>query len=198
MSWADQERAYREFMRKAEEHNRKEKAKADAKRERSKKASASRTVQFVEPGHTRVTYANRILDIKFKETDKAFAAKKKRHAKAVRQRNESRNGPKKKTYRAPKDEYSYRRDRDLYMDEMISDTLSVDGYDVPEMRALLKDEHWEEVCNHTRWKYDDKSLVREFRKYLDSRGYRHNDPNIPHKPFQNDQYINSRQVIQKP
>ena len=171
MGWADQERAYREFMRKAEEHNKKEKAKADAKKAKAKKASASRSVQFLEPGLTRVTYANRILDIKFKETPKAFEAKKKRHAKAVRQRNEALNGPKKRTYRAPKDEYAYRRDRDLYMDEMISDTLSVDGYDTQEMRALLKDEHWEEECGHTRWKYDDKSLVREFKKYRSSRGY---------------------------
>ncbi len=196
MSWADQERAYREFMKKAEEHNRKEKAKAGAKKEKSKKASASRSVKFIAPGHTQVTYANRILDIKFKETPKAFAAKKKRHAKAVRQRNESLNGPKKRTYRAPKDEYAYRRDRDLYMDEMISDTLSVDGYNVQEMRALLKDEHWEEECNHTRWKHDDKALVKEFRKYLDSRGYRATKPKSPPKPLPKNQHININLVIQ--
>lgn len=36
---------------------------------------------------------------------------------------------------------------------------------VEDMRALLKDDHWEEVCGHTRWKYDRNSTVKEFRKY---------------------------------
>lgn len=36
---------------------------------------------------------------------------------------------------------------------------------VEDMRALLKDDHWEEVCGHTRWKYDRNSTLKEFRRY---------------------------------
>lgn len=36
---------------------------------------------------------------------------------------------------------------------------------VEDMRALLKDDHWEEVCGHTRWKYDRNSTIKEFRRY---------------------------------
>ena len=40
---------------------------------------------------------------------------------------------------------------------------------VEDMRALLKGEHWEEVCGHSRWKYDKKSTIKEFNKYQMSR-----------------------------
>lgn len=36
---------------------------------------------------------------------------------------------------------------------------------VEDMRALLKDDHWEEVCGHTRWKYDRNSTIKEFKRY---------------------------------
>ena len=40
-----------------------------------------------------------------------------------------------------------------------------DYYEIGDMRALLKDSHWEEVCGHKRWMFDNKTLVKEFEKY---------------------------------
>lgn len=104
-----------------------------------------RSVKYVSAGHTRVTYKNRILDIHFKQSDKEFAQAQKRRRNAVTRQKNART--------------SYdtiQRHKDLRNDR----------YSLEDMRSMMKDDHWEEVCHHKRWNYDSNSTVKEFKKYL--------------------------------
>lgn len=148
-----------------------------------------RRVRYIGPGHTQVRYAHRILDIKFSETDKAFRRKlKNREArksepykgspsvKVVKTKTASAKKP--KAVRIPtdyeydeKDIYKMKKINDEYRRMKNRDDLDKGRYTKEDMRALLKDVHWEEYCGHSRWKFDDRSLVREFQNYLlQSRG----------------------------
>ena len=126
-----------------------------------------RSVKYAGPGHTIVTYPNRKLDIRFPETEKQFEARKKaRRRKAGRKGGSAPKGIRPQyLYEDGELTYGQKRTRDKYSSYRISKGLASDEYNTDDMRALLKDAHWEEVCGHSRWKYDNKSLVREFGKY---------------------------------
>lgn len=131
---------------------------------RQEKKTPKRTVRYAGPGHTVVGYRNRILDINFKQSALEFnKVRRNRRSKA------SKKGAKNRTARASyyDGEYTYsqRRNSDVGMNRIREKQLANDEYTKEDMRALLKDAHWEEVCGHSRWKYDNKSLVKEFNKY---------------------------------
>lgn len=143
-----------------------------------------RRVRYIAPGHTQVRYAHRILDIKFKESDKSFRRKLKnrgaRKSEPYKGCTAVKPKPKvakpkavKKVVKPTKplkytdtQEYKEARLTDEYRRMRNRSELDKGGYTKEDMRALLKDSHWEEHCGHSRWKSDDRSLVREFKKYL--------------------------------
>ncbi len=153
----------------------------DPKPKSKSRKTSKRTTQYVAPGHTRVRYAHRTLNIHFKETEQEFKKRQK-----ARRRAGARKGAKHRTYR-PRDNNIYvttrngemiyvdSRGREVsskarrYMDdgysEMTGYALKNDRYNVEDMRALLKDAHWDEVCGNKRWSYDSKATVKEFKKY---------------------------------
>lgn len=145
--------------------------------------TGARTVRYVGPGHTQVRYASRILDIRFKETQEEFLKKQTaRRRKAAKLAAKNRN---------PDDLYL---DRDEYGNavmvtktgrkadlkgksradkgkkSIVKANLRKDAYTIEDMRALLADDHWEEVCGNRRWNYDKAATVREFNKYLKRKG----------------------------
>lgn len=154
---------------------------ADRPKSKSRKQS-KRTTQYVGPGHTRVRYAHRTLNIHFKQSQQEFNAKQRARRKAG-----AKKGAKKRTYYRPRDDGIYvdyrdgemvyvdSRGRDVSLrargyadrgnDEIIKRNTKRDKYNIEEMRALLRDAHWEEVVGNKRWSYDSKATVKEFGKY---------------------------------
>ena len=140
---------------------------------------ANRTVRYVAPGHTVVYYKTRTLHIYFKEGKAEFQKKAKlrrRHSAQIGQPRQAddtiyvdrdQNGNmvyvtasgKEVTHRAKKKS-------DAQKTAAIRRNLAKDKYTVEDMRAILNDDHWEEVCGHRRWNYDKTATVREFNKYL--------------------------------
>lgn len=135
-----------------------------------------RTVKYVAPGHTVVGYANRTLHIRFKETKTEYDARRK-----ARRRAAMRNRTHDDTILVERDSSGNVRyisksgsDVDLRANAraskgktaIIKKNLSRDAYTLEDMRARLRDDHWEEVCGNKRWNYDPKATVREFNKYL--------------------------------
>lgn len=154
-------------------------------KQRSRKIP-KRSVKYVGPGHTKVGYAHRTLDIRFKETPQQFKAKQR-----ARRRAGARKGARNRTYtpRASKDDIfvDFRDGQMVYVDakgrditykahrkmddadnEILKREIKKDKYNIEDMRALLRDAHWEEVCGNKRWSYDSKATVKEFRKYQKS------------------------------
>jgi len=152
-------------------------------RSRKDRKVPKRSVQYVAPGHTRVGYEHRTLNIRFKETPEQYRAKQR-----ARRRAGARKGAKNRRYtpRSRSDEifvemrngqmiYVDSRGRDIsqkanrYADkgssEILKKNLKNDKYNIEDMRALLRDAHWEEVVGNKRWSYDSKATVREFKKY---------------------------------
>ena len=177
---------------------------------------AERKVRYIAPGHTQVRYAHRILDIRFKETESAFKRKLKNRD-AHRASGPYKNSPtvktvklskaptvkakKPKTAKEPKpfrytdtEEYKIRKLKDDYRMMKNREDLETGRYTKEDMRALLKDSHWEEYCGHSRWKFDDRSLVKEFQNYLmHNKGmYRPRNPLLPRPK----KHINTICVIQ--
>ena len=129
-----------------------------------------RTVQYIGPGHTRVDYNNRILDIRFKESPKQYKAK------VLRAKNKDATID---TIYVSKDiygntTYTDRTGRNVNSKKrsekgtkaIIRKNLKKDKYTIEEMRALLRDDHWEEVSGNKQWNYNNAVTVREFNKYL--------------------------------
>ena len=160
---------------------------ADRPKSKTRKTS-KRTTQYVGPGHTRVRYAHRTLNIHFKESEGQFRAKQR-----ARRRAGARRGASKRTPRSRNDGvyidyvngemvYVDSRGRDITtrakgyadrgQDAIIKKNLRKDKYTIEEMRALLKDEHWEEEAGNKRWMYDSKATVKEFNRYKRSRSKR--------------------------
>lgn len=138
----------------------------------------ARTTRRVGPGHTVVTYAHRTLHYHFKQSDEEYErAKASRRRKAAKGRTKTRRtrGSPYDIYVNKDGSYSTADGRDAtyrarYMMDMGSRAMNRmeigrDDYSLEDMRALLKDDHWEEVCGHKRWNYDAQSTVREFKKY---------------------------------
>ena len=167
--------AYDEFAGYWEDTKPKSKSRASSGRKRS--------VKYVGPGHTRVNYAHRTLDIKFRQTPQQFKAKQRSRRRAGARRGAKNRAPRSSWndgVRIKTDRYGnmiyvdrkgrdvtdkYRRMNDDYWSYVDSEDLSNDAYNLEDMRALLKDARWEEVCGNTRWKWDKKSTVKEFKKY---------------------------------
>jgi len=145
------------------------------------RSKPKRSVKYVGPGHTRVNYAHRTLDIKFRQTPQQFKAKQR-----SRRRAGARKGAKNRSSRGYDDVHvesdrygnmiyvdsrgrdvtdKYRRINDDYYNYVMNEDINNDVYNLEDMRALLKDAHWQEVCGHTRWKWDKKSTIKEFKKY---------------------------------
>ena len=154
---------------------------ADRGSKSKKGKTGKRTTQYVGPGHTRVRYSHRTLDIRFKETDAQFKAKQR-----LRRKKGARKGAKNRVPRSRNDSiyvdmvngqmvYVDSRGRDVSMktrgytdkamDTIISKNMKKDAYNIEEMRALLKDAHWEDYAGNKRWSYDGKETVRQFKKY---------------------------------
>lgn len=152
-------------------------------RSRKERKVPKRSVQYVGPGHTRVGYEHRTLNIRFRETPEQFRAKQR-----ARRRAGARKGAKKRVYspRSRNDDIfvEYRNGQMIYVDSrgrdislkarsyadkggdaIIKKNIGKDKYNLEDMRALLKDARWEEVCGNKRWSYDSKATVREFKKY---------------------------------
>lgn len=140
-----------------------------------------RSTRYAGPGHTVVTYDHRTLHYRFKQSkkdyEKAKAARRRRSAKGRGGRRSS------DVYLNRDGSYSTATGRDVtYSTRGKADrgdrairrrNLARDGYgEVGDMRALLKDARWEEVCGHSRWKYDAQSTVKEYQKYLRYHGKR--------------------------
>lgn len=144
-----------------------------------KKSMARRTVRYIEPGHTVVGYEHRTLHIRFPESQKEFKAKQTaRRRKAAKNRriddtilidrDESGN----MTYVSKKGttkSLTARKRSDKGKTTIVRNRLKRDTYTIEDMRAMLKDDHWEEVCGNKRWNYDSTATVREFNKYLKRR-----------------------------
>lgn len=125
------------------------------------KESGGRRKTVYKKGETIRTYKNRTLHIHHPQTEKEWKkASKLRRSKAAKGR----------TYRQG---YEYadpfgltdrqKRQTEYWKQQERKKESASMG--VEDMRALLKDDHWEEVCGHTRWKYDRNSTIKEFRKY---------------------------------
>lgn len=150
-------------------------------RSKSKKKVPKRTVSYVGPGHTRVGYAHRTLNIRFKETKEEFIAKQRRRRITGARRGARNRAPRRKDdgiYVDMRDgqmvyvdsrgrDVSQRamRTRDSGQDMILKKNLKRDKYNIEDMRALLKDAHWEEVSGNKRWSYDSKATVKEFKAY---------------------------------
>ena len=144
--------------------------------------TGARHTKYIGPGHTQVTYAHRVLDIRFKESDEQF--KKRQHQRRV-QASKNR-GPRDDTiyvdydsngqlayYTKTGKKVDAQARSDKGKDAIIKSKLKRDSYTIEEMRALLRDDHWEEVTGNKRWSYDSKATVKEFNKYLKTRSRKH-------------------------
>lgn len=146
--------------------------------------TGSRTVKYVGPGHTQVNYAHRILDIRFKETEKEFRARATlRKSKAAKKAAKARasgidalyldrdaNGNTITVTKTGRIADTKARSRTEKAKKVIAKrNIAKDRYSIEDMRAMLRDDHWEEVCGHKRWNYDNATTVKEFNKYLKRR-----------------------------
>lgn len=131
---------------------------------RKSRKKMKRSTKYVAPGHTVVDYPNRRLNIYFPQSKEQFdKLRKKRRSNAAK---------KAATHRSPRTsyytgEYTYaqRTALDKGTRAIYEKNIKRDYYEIGDMRALLKDSHWEEVCGHKRWMFDNKTLVKEFEKY---------------------------------
>lgn len=149
---------------------------------RKKGKTVKRTTQYVGPGHTRVRYAHRTLDIRFSQTERQFKAKQR-----LRRSRGAKKGARNRAPRSSRNDSVYvdyvngqmvyvdSKGRDVSLkargyadkgsDAIIKKNLKRDKYTIEDMRALLKDAHWEEISGNKRWAYDSKTTVKEFKKY---------------------------------
>lgn len=137
-----------------------------------------RTVRYVGPGHTVVYYRHRTLHIYFKQSKQEFDKKarlRRRHASttAPRKVDDSiyvdldSNGNMVYISASGRDASSRAyATADRGKRAITKKKLSRDEYTIEDMRAMLRDDHWEEVCGNKRWNYDPAATVREFNKYL--------------------------------
>lgn len=144
--------------------------------------TGQRTVKYVAPGHTQVGYAHRTLDIRFKESKEEF--EKRKHLRRV---HGAKKGAKKRAdtvtpvfvdksddsgmmifvTRSGKDAtHKAKKKAEKGKSQIIKSKLKKDAYTIEDMRALLKDDHWEEISGNKRWMTDSQATVKEFNKYL--------------------------------
>lgn len=127
----------------------------------AKREMPKRTVEYKGPGHTIVRYKHRVLDITFPQSQKRYdALRKKRRSQAAKQGAKNRH-----THYSGTLTRTQSNIRDKGVRRIHEKQIKNDYYEIGDMRALLKDAHWEEVCGHKRWMIDNKALVKEFKKY---------------------------------
>ena len=131
---------------------------------RKSRKKMKRTTKYVAPGHTVVDYPNRKLNIYFPQTKEQFEKlKRKRRSDAAKKA--AKNRVPRHSYYDGEYTYSQRTALDKGTRTIHAKQIAQDSYEIGDMRALLKDAHWEEVCGHKRWMFDNKTLVKEFKKY---------------------------------
>lgn len=115
-------------------------------------------------GKTIRKYKHRTLTITFPQTEAQWRkASKKRRSQA--QKNVIRSRSLGFEYADPFGLTSkQRRETDYWLSQERKKEARKIG--VEEMRAILKDDHWEEVCGHSRWKWDKQSTIKEYNRYL--------------------------------
>lgn len=115
-------------------------------------------------GKTVRIYKHRTLTITFPQTEAEWKkASKKRRSEA--QKNAVRNRTLGFEYANPFGLTSKQhRETDYWLVQERKKEAQKIG--VEDMRAVLKDEHWEEVCGHSRWKWDKQSTIKEYNRYL--------------------------------
>ena len=111
-------------------------------------------------GETTRYYAHRTLKIQFPQTEAEWRKAKKKRMSAARKNRVYGFNSKADPFGLTS---TQRRQMDYYLAQERKKDAARMG--VEDMRALLKDEHWEEVCGHVRWKYDKKSTIKEFNRY---------------------------------
>jgi hypothetical protein len=166
---------YHDFMQKMYEWQ----VKKSGKKPGDSVRISERTVRYVAPGHTIVYYKNRTLHVYFKESKAEFQKKAK-----LRRKHAAIDGQPRKvddTIYVDRDQYGNmiyvtasgkeitqraKKTSEKGRNAAIRKGLKKDEYTVEDMRAILNDDHWDEVCGHRRWNYDRVSTVREFNKYL--------------------------------
>lgn len=131
---------------------------------RKSRKKMKRTTKYVAPGHTVVDYPNRRLNIYFPQTKEQYdKLRKKRRSDAAKKA--AKNRMPRHSYYDGEYTYGQRKALDKGTRAIHERQIAQDDYEIGDMRALLKDAHWEEVCGHKRWMFDNKTLVKEFKKY---------------------------------
>ena len=135
-----------------------------------------RSVRYVSPGHTEVTYEHRVLDIRFKESQEEYDRRThQRRSDSARNRKQpddtiyvDRDGSGMMTYTTKTGRNAELRSKsrkDKGTKAITKANIQRDRYTLEEMRALLMDDHWEEVCNNTNWLHNREATVKEFTRY---------------------------------
>jgi len=132
---------------------------------KKKKTGSLKPVVTRSRGHTICDYKYRRLHIYFPQTEEEWkkASSKRRSASAKASSSKRVDTMWKNRMNDPYYQRKWQDDYDKDYRKKITGSIGVE-----EMRALLKDERWEEVCGHTRWKYDKKSTLKEYEKYIQS------------------------------
>ena len=123
-----------------------------------------RSVKYEGPGHTIVTYPNRVLHIKFKQTPEEYEKAKKRRARA-RARKGAMNRRKYIPQFVSEEGMNLKQKRTYDKGKREINSKRVKNMDVYDMRAELKDARWDEISGSKRWLIDNKSTLREYEKY---------------------------------
>lgn len=119
----------------------------------------NRTVR--KKGETIRQYKNRVLHIRYPVNEKKYAADVRRRKKLA-----AKNRSPRASYVSSSGlTYSQRRTAEKGTRAIHEREIKNDVYELGDMRALLKDAHWEEVCGHKRWMFDNKTLIKEFKRY---------------------------------
>lgn len=131
---------------------------------RKSRKKMKRTTKYVAPGHTVVDYPNRRLNIYFPQTKEQYDRLRKKRRSQAAKKGAAHRMPRHSYYDG---EYTYaqRTALDKGTRAIHERQIAQDYHEIGDMRALLKDAHWEEVCGHKRWMFDNKTLVKEFKKY---------------------------------
>lgn len=115
-------------------------------------------------GKTVRTYKHRVLTITFPQTEAEWrkASKKRR---SIAQKNAIRSRTGGWSYADPFGlTPKQHRETEYWLSQERKKESRKMG--VEDMRAVLKDDHWEEVCGHSRWKWDKQSTIKEYNRYL--------------------------------
>lgn len=128
----------------------------------SRPGRSKRTIR--RKGETIRQYEHRTLHIRYPVNEKEYARQVRKRRSAGAKRGAAHRSPRASYYTG---EYTYGQRTALDKGTRAIHEMGIkrDDYEIGDMRALLKDAHWDEVCGHKRWMFDNKTLVKEFKKY---------------------------------